>query len=298
MKQKAVLIITICGLVLSLAGCDKISNLNPISRNKGLSVQGVIVAKVNDTPITLEQLDQEIQNYNELMDNPELKITTTEQKLSYLNDELVRRYLVYQEAKTRGLDKQAKIKELLRNLEVNVLANQLIQEEIDNIVVTSSEVEDFYNLYKDQYKQIEERKIREILVDAENTARDVLVELLRGADFDALARQYSRAQSASSGGDLGFIKKGQRGADFSQFDDVAFSPSLTAGQLSSIFKGKGGYYILKVQEIRGGQLRTLSDVWDEIKKNLTFLKQQQKLQELINKISKDADIVVYKEKIK
>lgn len=293
------LILILFGLLfLSLLGCDKFPALNFFTKKKDFPVQGTIIAKVNNIPITLEQLEQEIRNYNDYVTQPELRITTAEKKIAYLNEELIRRYLLYQEAKARGLDKKAKAQELLRNLEINMLANQVLEAELGNIVVTSSEIEDFYSLYKDQFQLEEERRIREIALDDEASAKEILIELLKGADFASLARERSRAPSASNGGDLGFIKRGQRGSDFTRFDSIAFSTSLDAGQVSNVFKDKGGYYIIKIEEKRGGQPRLLSEVWEEIKRNVLFLKQQQKLQEMSSRLMKNADVVVYKEKIK
>jgi parvulin-like peptidyl-prolyl isomerase len=298
MGKNKILISILCVLFISsLFGCEKLSKFKPVPKKKELQVKGTIIAKVNEMSITLEQLNDEIQNYNQQVASPEARITNREQKLTYLNEELIRRYLFYQEAKARGLDKQAKTQQILRNLEIQILANQLFQEEIGNVLVTSSEIEDFYNLYKEQYRQPEERRIREIVVNDEAEAKSILIELLKGADFAAIAQQNSVVESARAGGDLGFIKKGQRGADFMRFDEVAFSPSLEAGQVSNIFKDKRGYYIIKVEEIRGGQSRSLSDVWDEIKRNVLFLKQQQKLQELSSRLLEQADIVIYREKI-
>ncbi len=285
-------------LLLSSLGCEKIEKLPFAAKKNILRPQGTVIAKVDDLSVTLEQLDQEIQNYNQLIDNPAAKINTREQKLSYLNEELIRRYLFYLDAKARGLDERPKVQEILRNLEINVLANQLMQDEIGNLTVTSSEVEDFYNIYKDQYQQAEERKIREIALDSEQEAKDVLIELLRGADFATMAAQRSRAESAGKEGDLGFIKKGQRGADFAAFDEVAFSRSLNTGQISNIFKVKERYYIIKVEAARGGQARPLSEVWDEINKSILFLKQQQKLQEITSGLLKKNKVVIYEDKIK
>jgi len=285
-------------LFLFLSGCEQATNLKNPSKANSLQPQGTVVAYVNDLPITSEQLEQEISTYNESTVNPDAKINTREQKVAYLNEELVRRYLLYLEAKARGLDKQPKTQELLRNLEINILASQILHDEIDNITVTSSEIEEFYNTFKDQYRQEEERKIREIVLDSETEAKDTLIELLKGADFATLATQRSKAPSASSGGDLGFIKKGKRGADYSHFDEIAFSHLLEAGQLSTVFKEKNGYYIIKIEAIKGGQVRALSEVWDEIKKNVLFLKQQQKLKEITTGLLKKTKVVVYQDLIK
>jgi len=298
MLHKFIVFIIFSMLVMSSSGCDKIPELPFISKKKTFPVEGTIIAKVNDMAITLEQLEEEISNFNQLVGVPEAQITTREQKLAYLNDELIRRYLLYHEAVKLGLDKKPKAQQILKNLEVNVIANQFLQDEIENLVVTSSEVEEFYNIYKEQFRQQEERRIREIAVDSEVEARALLIELLQGADFAKLAREKSHAESASVGGNLGFIRKGQRGTDFMRFDEIAFSPTLETGQISNIFNDKAGYYIIKVEDIKGGQPKPLSEIWDEIKRNVLFLKQQQKLQELTNRLQGVADIIVYKEKIK
>ncbi len=285
-------------LILFSVGCKKLEELPLGPKAKVLQPQGTVIAKVDDLPITLEQLDQEIESYNQLIDNPAARVTTREQKLSFLNEELIRRYLFYLDAKALGLDQRPKVRELLRNLEINVLANQFMQDEVGNITVTSSEIEDFYNIYKEQYQQAEERKIREIVLDTEAEAKDVLIQLLQGADFAGIATQRSRAESAGKGGDLGFIKKGQRGADFAAFDEVAFSRSLNTNQISNIFKVKERYYIIEAEAIKGGQAKPLSEVWDDINKNVLFLKQQQKLQEITARLSKKNKIVMYEDKIK
>jgi len=285
-------------LVLLSFGCEKIEKLNLLNKNKALQPQGTVIAKVADLPITLEQLEQEIQGYNELTDVPEAKINTREQRIAYLKEELIRRHLLYLEAVARNFDNQPKVQETLRNLEINVLANQFIQDEIKNVTVTSSEIEDFYNLYKDQFQQEEERRIKEILVSDETTAKEILIELLKGADFATLAKERSIAPTAANGGDLGFIKKGARGADFARFDIIAFSSSLEVGQNSNVFKDKSGYYIVKLEGKKGGQPRPLSEVWDEIKTSVLFLKQQQKIKEITDNLAKKIKVVVYEDRIK
>ncbi len=287
-----------CGLsvlLLFVYGCNKLKTSSEI---KSWQPQGTIIASVNDLPITLEQLNQEILNYNESTDNPEAKINTREQKIAYLNEELVRRYLLYLEAKARGVDKQPKTEELLRTIEINILAGQILRDEVENIAVSQAEIEEFYNNFKEQLRQEEERKIREIVSNNESEAKDILIELLKGADFTNLATQRSKAPSSSNGGDLGFIKKGKRGADYARFDEIAFSRSLEAGQFSTVFKDKNGYCILKVEAIKGGQPRTLAEVKDEIKKNVQFLKQQQKIKDITAGLLKKTKVAVYQDKIK
>lgn len=301
MRRKNSLVWFVC---LSSVSLLCLSSCNPVEKKKNPPViqswrpQGTVIANVDDLSITAEQLEQEILSYNETSDNSAAKIKTREQKISFLNEELVRRYLLYLEAKSRGLDKQPKIQELLKNLEINILSSQIFRDEIGNISVSSAEIEEFYNTYKEQYRQEEERKIKEIVLDNEVEAKDVLIELLKGVDFATLAMQRSKAQSASNGGDLGYITRGKRGADYSRFDEIAFSRLLEVGKVSTVFKEKNGYYIIKVEGVKGGQLRGLSEVEKEIKESILFFKQQEKLKEITNGLLKKTKVVVYQDLIK
>jgi len=280
-----------CFLFLILTGCDK---LNFFGSKKGakqaggqaLPVKGTLIAKVNNIPITLEDLNQEIELYNQMLppDKPEAKITTREQKISYLKDEMIRRLLLYNEALNRGLERKEEVLLMLDKNKRDIMVLELIKEITQNVKADAAEIEQYYNNYKDQLKEDEERKLREIVVSSEQEANNILIQLLQGSDFATLAIEKSKAPSSKNAGDLGYIKKG---AKFPQFDGVAFSAGLEPGKISNVFKGPDGYYIVKLEAKRGGETRSLKDIWNQIEQGLTFLKQRQKVDELVNKLSTD-----------
>lgn len=74
-----------------------------------------------------------------------------------------------------------------------------------------------------------------------------------------VGKEVSQMPGASdNGGDLGTIKKGERGT---VFDDFAFNPDITPGTLSSIVRDdavttRGGYWLIKV--LAEDQDKTLS----------------------------------------
>jgi len=229
-------------------------------------------------------------------DKPELKVTTKDQKVAYLKNEIVRRVLLSQEAEVRGLDKKEDVEQALENAKQNLLALSLVRQESEGVDVTSAEIEDYYNRFKGELKEPEERRIREIMVTSEQEAKDILIALLQGQDFATLARERSKAASAKDGGDIGFIQKGKK---FPQFDAVAFSDTLEVGKVSNIFKGPAGdSYILKLEAIKGGKQKTLSEIWDDIKRLLIFLKQQKKIEDLYGKLSREAKLEFYEGEIK
>jgi parvulin-like peptidyl-prolyl isomerase len=302
--RKAVLFSAISFMLLTFSGCDKLNFLSPKKEEPKqvvapvVTVKGTIIAKVNNTPITLEELNEEVDAYNAMVpqDKPELKVTTREQKMNYLKNDMIRRALLYQDAQDRGLDKSEDVQKSLDKIKQNLLVSQLVRQEADKVDVSSKEVEDYYNTYKEQLKSPEERNIREIAVSTEAEAKDIMIQLLQGADFATLAKERSKSASANAGGDLGFIQKGKKSA---QFDSMAFSDSLEAGKTSNIFKGQDGYYyILKLEAKKGGQQKPLADMWDDIKRGLIFLKQQQKIEDMVGKLSSSAKIEVYEGEIK
>lgn len=293
MKTRPFLFLTL--FVFSLTGCEKLN----INFSPPVKPEGTIIAQVGSMYITLEELDQEIADMNAMYNkDAEPKQLTPEEKIAFLKEALIPRYLFYVEAKARGIDKSLKIREQLLNMEVRLVASQFLNKETTEINPSNKEIETFYETYKDQFRPTEERRIREIMVFEESEAKEALIELLKGGDFATLAQERSKADTATKGGDVGFIAKGQRGADFKKFDEVAFSPSLESGQISSVFKDKKGYYIIRLDGSRGGQAPALSEVMEQVKSTLVAVKQQQKIQELNGSLSKKTKVSIYQEKVK
>lgn len=285
--------------VFLITGCEKlnISGMKKAEKPKYGPVEGTVVAKINNYPVTKEELEQEIEAFNMIVpeDRPEEKITTREQKIDYLKNDITRRILLYQDALAKGLDRNKEVVQALEKTEQDLLVVELIKQLTRNIDVTSTEIEDYYNTYKEQLREPEEREIREIVVRTEPEAREILIQLLQGTEFADLARQRSISQTRKEGGSLGFIKPGTK---FPQFDNIAFSETLEVGRVSNIFKGPDGYYIIKLESKRGGKQRSLSELWDDIKRVLTFVKQQKKIDDLFSKLSREAKFEYYEDRIK
>lgn len=302
MKRLILFTTAACFIFCGLTGCEKINFFKaPKAEQKGtaaalqISVKGTVIARVNNIPIILEDLNEEIEAFNSIVpaDKPEMKITTREKKIEYLKNEMVRRMLIYQAALDRGLDRDDEVMRALEKTKMDLLVVSLVKQEADKISVSSKEIEDYYNTYQEELKEPEEKSIREIVLVTEQEARGVLVQLLQGADFATLAKERSKSASAKNGGDLGFVSTDR------MFKEMAsVSDTLEVGQVSTMFKGPQGYYIIKVDARRGGKKKTLNELWDDIKRGLTFLKQQQMLEDLIGKLSRQAKIEIYEGEIK
>jgi len=306
MRKIAILFVFMFACIFS-SGCEQIDNLvskftSPDTKPiKGTTakrekkefkpeVKGTELAKVNEHVVTLEEFQENVKNLQALSE--EIKLDTFETKKELLT-ELVNQELLYQEAKSRGIERREEVKKAVENYLRGTMVQQLILDATENVTIEAQEIESFYNEYRDQFSEPEERRVREIVVGSEQDAKLILISLLQGADFASIAREKSISSSRNKGGDLGFLKRGDK---FSKFDEIAFS--VDRGEASSVFKGLDGYYIVKVEQIKEGKARLLTEVWDPIKETLLALKKQQKLQDLTEKLRQDAKITINDELIK
>ena len=296
--KRGIFVIAIILVVGFVVGCDQINNLfAPKAKVKTTATkaaveeaQGTKLAKVNDKVITLEEFEQNIQNLEALAEG--IVIDTFELKKNLL-DEMINQELLFQESKSRGIPNRQEIKDLADGYLRGLSVRQLILDITENITVDAQEIEVFYNQYKDQLSEPEQRRMREIVVSSEDRAKEVSIALLQGGDFATLAKERSISETVKNAGDAGFITKGQRGEEYIKYDEIAFA--LGVGEVSSIFKGPRGYYIVKVEEIAAAKEKSLSDVWDQVKDSLLPFKQQQRLQDLVDKLRRSAGIEIKEE---
>lgn len=270
-------------------------------------VEGTSLVSVNGRIITLEDFNGRIEAYNKEIeaskDIPESMkkdylIKSLEDKKKLL-DEMVERELLIVEAIERGLDRDQDIVQAVRALKGQLLFVKLIEVEKNKVNITDAEVESYYNLYKDAFRIPEERKMSMIVVPTEQKAKELLIALLQGGDFAALARANSTDKSAAQGGDIGFIVRQlpfpqpEKKTMFEKFEEVAFS--LELNKPSAIFQGPDGFYIIKVREVKPARQMMLSEVYNDIEQGLLIKKQEDGLRTLIGNLRKSANIITHEE---
>lgn len=94
------------------------------------------------------------------------------------------------------------------------------------------------------------------------TTRRLIAQIRRGANFGALARQFSQASTASEGGDMGFVFEGQLPPEL----DAAIK-RVKPGQVIGPVRTASGYYLLALVSKRpygAGKPPTRKEVADSL----------------------------------
>jgi peptidyl-prolyl cis-trans isomerase SurA len=283
-----------------------------------------IKAIVNDTVITYQQVEKNAGKAMELLQRqygsqPELYRKKVTETLNDALEDLVQRQLILHEFKTAGynlpetvLDQavEERIRErfddrasLTKTLQTEHMTyeglRQQIREQIvieamrsknisSQIIISPQKIEAYYNEHKDEFKVEEQIRLRTIVLDADTAetqegrkklGQEILGKLKEGAAFAELAAIYSTGPYRNQGGDRGWV---ERSLLLKELADVAFS--LKPGQHSDVIETGGACYLMQVEDYRPSQVKTLSEVREEIEKNLLIQERARRQKEWIDKL--------------
>lgn len=175
------------------------------------------------------------------------------------------------------------------------LRHSLIEQEVfkkinENVrAPTEAEIKKLYDEKKDSFKKRERVYIRQIVVD-EMAKAELVRSAVKTKDFAALAKQYSIAPEAKSGGLVGWVEKGS--VDF--FDSVF---SIPVGGTSQIIQSPFGYHVVKVEKKLAAATTSLDEIRPMLVKDILAKKEQAEFVSWLDKqirsskILKDYDLI-------
>ena len=147
----------------------------------------------------------------------------------------------------------------------------------------------YFDENKDSFAQTKQVKASHILVEDEETAKEVQEKLDNGEDFAELAKEYSTdTASAESGGDLGFFGEGSMVAEF---EEAAFS--MKVDEISDPVKSDYGYHIIKVTDTKEAAEANFEKSKEEIKGILLDEKMTTEYPTWLEKKQKEYDVKNY-----
>ena len=155
-----------------------------------------------------------------------------------------------------------------------------------------ADIKEYYKNNTEQFKTSESARVAHIVkyvnwqTDEEtayNAIKEAHDELKNGAAFEAVVDKHT--DCADSGGDLGYVTRGQM---VEEFEDVVFN--LGAGDVSDIFRTRFGFHIAKVYDRKPAAVAELKEVQDQIVTALQEQMRSKAIDDFIDSLKEKAKI--------
>lgn len=278
--KKYLFLVSVVLMILNAAGCES-------KKDAG----GMLIAQINGKEIR----DAEFKvRFSKLSPPLKAKYSDEKGKKEFL-EEIVKRELLLQEAKRTGIEKDQALIDRIEEIRERMILNDFLQREVEGkLVTTEKELEDYYNLHKDEFKSPDGARISQIVVKTEEDAGGVLKKLHRGADFARTAKEFSvDIASRNSGGDLGVIQKGKI---HPQLDMVIFN--MNEGDISDPIKTESGYHIIKLQKKIPGTPLSFNDAKNMVSQRYHIEKRSKVFEDLFASLRSKARVTISEENLK
>jgi parvulin-like peptidyl-prolyl isomerase len=293
-----------------------------------------VVAVVNDEVITQAELDTFLrpvyEQYSKEYSGQELVKVINEVRQKILS-QMIEDKLVYQEAVLAGIDVKEEdvekefqafkakmekpeeldamleregltMKALRERLKKQAMVRQLQDREIrSKVIVSPTEVEDFYKKNPDQFKTKERVRVKSLTIKKSDEAREKgltdekakqRIELLSQKlriyrNFDQLVKDFSEDSHAKQDGLGEWI---ERGAMIESVDNVIFKASI--GEVTGVVETPIGYHIFRIEEREPEKVRYFEEVKDQIAGYLFQQKGAARFKDWMEEVKKAAYISI------
>lgn len=319
--KRVIVLLLLALIVITASACQNIEKVEP---EEGRVIDGQeVIAKVNDEFILKSDYDREVANVKSVLEANGMDFSTAEGKKilrevkekvleSMINDRLIlwqarehdislddeefneaikqlEKYHGGKDAletylKQQGYDRKTFEAQVREQLIINKFKEKLTAD----VKVTEEEVKKYYDENKEMFElPSPEIRASHILLDTEEEAREILSKIRGGADFEELAKMYSKDPGTKDlGGDLGFFAKGKM---VPEFEEAAFA--LNPGEVSDVVKTEYGYHVIKVTGRRSSL--SFEDAKEDIRNNLENAKKDKEFAKHIEEWEKQSKIEKY-----
>ncbi len=181
-----------------------------------------------------------------------------------------------------------------------ILRNRLINREVKSkIVITESEIKQYYDQHIDRYAGSTKYKLRHILLKGTGDAPElrngripeeigvIRQRLQAGEAFEKLAMQFSDAPTAENGGQLGVF-----GTHMLTEEIRSALKGLKPNEISPVVETDQGYQIFFVEDIIQAGGKTLEEATPEIRETLYAEVVDQKFKEWLEDLRKRSHVQI------
>ncbi|MBI4755303.1 MAG: peptidylprolyl isomerase [Betaproteobacteria bacterium] len=245
MKRSAFSISLLAAALLALPGVA----VAQTGAKSAIKVNGVVIPQSSFDAIVDEQKTRGIP------DNEQLR--------AQVKEELVRREILAQAAKTKNLDKRADVAAQMDMARQAVLIRAYLQDHIKAHPVTDEAVRKEYENISKQLGS-KEYKSRHILVEKEDDAKAIIERLKKGEKFEELAKQSKDPGSRERGGDLGWSSP----AAYTKAFGEALARLEKGKTTDAPVKTEFGYHVIHLEDVRDLKAPSLAEVKPSLQQRL------------------------------
>jgi len=200
-------------------------------------------------------------------DTPELR--------NAVHDELNTRELLVREAKKQGLDKSATVKTEMDLSSQTVLVRAFMADYLKAHPIPDDQLHKEYEQIKGQIGD-KEYKVRHILVEKEDDAKDIIAALQKGEKFEKLAERSKDTGSKANGGDLDWNAPANFVKPFADAMVATPKGKFTTTPVQTQF----GWHVIEVDDIRDAKVPSFDEVKPQLAQRLQGAQVDQFLKEL------------------
>jgi peptidyl-prolyl cis-trans isomerase C len=200
-------------------------------------------------------------------DSPELRAA--------VRDELNTRELLVREAKKQGLEKNPAVKTEMDLTSQTVLVRAYMADYIKAHPVSDDQLHKEYDTIKSQIGD-KEYKVRHILLEKEDEAKDVIAALQKGEKFEKLAERSKDTGSKANGGDLDWNAPANFVKPFSDAMVGLQKGKFTTTPVQTQF----GWHVIQLDDVRAAKVPG----FDEVKPQLAQRAQGQVVEQYLREL--------------
>lgn len=237
--------------------------------------KGKAFATVNGQPISQSVYNAFVaeQKAQGAPDSPELQAAVKE--------ELVRREILAQEAKKKGMDKNPNIQGQIELAKQAVLIRAYLSDYVKANPISEAQLKAEYDVIKNNLGTTE-YKSRHVLVEKEEDAKAIIAKLDKGEKFSELAKQSKDPGSKDKGGELGWSSPASYVKPFGEALTKLKKGEYTKTPVHSDF----GYHVIQLDDSRPAN----PPPFDQVKPQMQQRASQQQIETLVKELRSKAKV--------
>ena len=248
-----------------------------------------IVARVNGTPITQEQLDQTLRAATAQGNTP-----ITPAMREAVKTQLIARELFRQAAEKGHYDTRPNVRLAMEQAKTLAMTQDYLRDAIKPAQVSDADVHAKFDAIVATLGELEYKPSAIVVKDAD-TAQKLLEQLKKGGDFAQLARQSSQGPTAAQGGALNWVSfKLPLQAGRTQNWPQPLAEALVQLPEGAVFAApvqvENTYWLLRVDAKRPTQIPQYEQIKDTLRKQLEAVEMQKATQQVVVDLMKNARI--------